>query len=245
MKRCIKCNKNYRHITENQYLKNSDKYELNEIGFSLAYCAYCQLDLNKEKNYSMLMKRLGDSNDELRRNFKRIHLVRKIQWMTLGYLLPNDLCLYCGVRSEKGAYRQSGEGVNFVFCSKECKDGCEKLPIMEIFIRKGTEDFTCISENNSEYMYGQHDSTLQKQEKKIQDSENEEIRQINIEFKKIYFERMQLYKNLWDKDKKHGSIDSNDQGIIVLTPMGVRLALGRVLCDLTHIYSIERTILVY
>ena len=213
MKRCIKCNNYYRYITENQYAKNSDKYELIQIGFSLAYCLYCQRDLNKEKNYSMLMKRLGDSNDERRRNFKRIHLFRKIQWMTFGYLLPNDLCLYCGVRTEKGAYRQSGEGVNFVFCNKECKDGCEKLPIMEIFIGKGTEDFTCISENKSEYMYRQYDQLYRQQEKKIQDSENEEISQINIEFKKTYFERMQLYKDLWDKDKKYGSIDLMIKGL--------------------------------
>jgi hypothetical protein len=213
MKRCIKCNKYYRYITENQCAKNSDKYELNQIGFSLAYCAYCQRDLNKEKNYSMLMKRLGDSNDERRRNFKRIHLFRKIQWMTFRNLLPNDLCLYCGVRTEKGAYRQSGEGVNFVFCSKECKDGCEKLPLMEIFIGKGNEDFTCISENNSEYMYRQYDQLYRQQEKKIQDSENEKERQMNIEFKKTYFERMQLYKDLWDKDKKYGSIDLMIKGL--------------------------------
>jgi hypothetical protein len=212
MKRCIKCNKNYRHITENQYLKNSDKYELNQIGFSLAYCAYCQLNLNKEKNYSMLMKRLGDSNDERRRNFKRIHLSRKIQWMRSG-LLPNDLCLYCGVRAEKGAYRQSGDGVNFVFCGKECKDACEKLPVMEIFVGKCKEDFTCISENNSEYMYRQYDQLYRQQEKKVQDSENEEIRQTNIEFKETYFERMQLYKELWDQDEKYGSIDLMIKGL--------------------------------
>lgn len=214
MKRCIKCNNDYKYITEKQYLKNEDKYILSRIGFSLAHCCYCQQDLNKEKNYAMLMKRLGDSNSERRRNFKRIvSTSKKIMWMTYGETLPSDVCPHCGVRVEKQAFRGNFKGVAFNFCSPECKTEFDKMPYMDIVIKEGTEDFTCISENNSEYMYRQYDQLYRQQEKKIQESENETIKQANIESKKMYFKRMQLYKELWNKDKKYGSIDLMIKGL--------------------------------
>lgn len=223
MKYCINCKKSYQYITEFEFEKNRDEYEPNQIGISRAYCLYCQQDLFKEEMYAFLMKMLGNSSEERRNNFKRIiPTVRKLKWMTWDNKLPSDLCPHCGIRLEKEAYRDgSGPGVNFRFCSKECLIEFQKLPRMDTILGKDKEDFTCVSENHSEYMYRQYDQLYRKQDKEIQEVDNkgwepeqaEYVKEQYRKAKKRYFENMKIYKDLWDKDKKYGSIDRMLKGV--------------------------------
>jgi hypothetical protein len=216
MKECIKCKKQYEYLTEFQYAKDSDKYEGQRIGFSLAHCLFCQLDLLKEENYAALMKRLGDSNTERKQNFTRIlPTSKKIMWMTYDHVLPNDVCPHCGIRVEKEDRGGYFAGISFKFCSTECKEEFNKLPTIDICVKKGEEDFTCISENYSERMYRNYDQLYRQAEKEMQvvqieEWTNEQARSIEqdyLEHKKLFFQRMQIYKELYDKDRKYGSID--------------------------------------
>lgn len=203
-------------MTEFQYAKNSDEYEGHRIGFSLAYCLFCQLELLKEENYAALMKRLGDSNAERKQNFKRIlPTSKKIMWMTCEHVLPSDVCPHCGIRVQKEERTGYFTGISLIYCSTKRKKDFNKLPSIDICVKKGEEDFTCFSENYSERMYRNYDQLYRQAEKQMQIVQIEgwtaeqakSIKQDYLKNKEILFQRMQVYKDLYDKDRKYGSID--------------------------------------
>lgn len=139
--------------------------------------------------------------------------------MTYSNKLPTDVCPQCGVRTEEGAYRGDIQGVAFVYCSPKCKTEFDRLPFTDT--ETESKDFTCISENHSEYMYRSYDQLYRESDKKLEETlkgekwNRKQKRLITEELtktKQMYFERMKIYKDLWDQDKKYGSIDRMIKG---------------------------------
>lgn len=86
---------------------------------------------------------------------------------------------------------------------------------MDTKVRKGKEDFKCISENYSEHMYRNYDQLYRESDKKIekivQEFEDKEqakrVAEQMREAKEGYYQRILWYKKKWDEDKEYGSID--------------------------------------